>query len=161
MIAYRRFLKEMWALMFPRQKNKGGGAVQVGRLNGNVTVINHHHATNSSNDKPTPGERRATPAQRDVLDLMNRVPDRTSVLKFMEREFATRMVIELQPTQLYRLRRYLEVVIAKTGAVSAKQATERPSEISADASALDHPARHSRVQPTHPQSQKPTGITSE
>lgn len=93
MIAYRRLLKELWALLTPSQKNKGGGAVQVGQLIGNATA-----------------------AQREVLDLITRVPDRISVLKFMEREFGTGMVIELQPAQLYRLRRYLEVVIAKTGA---------------------------------------------
>lgn len=123
MIAYRRFLKELWSILAPGQKNKGGGSVQVGHMTGNVTVINHHHGTRSPND------RRASAAQqREVLDMMDRVPDRITVLKFMEREFATRMVIDLHPSQLYRLRRYLEVVIAKTTAPSARLPPEHTAE---------------------------------
>ena len=44
---------------------------------------------------------------------MERVPDRIAILDFMEREFRTRMVIELTPAQTFRLRRYVEVVVSK------------------------------------------------
>lgn len=38
--------------------------------------------------------------------LKNRIP----VLDFMGREFGTRMVIELTPVQLYRVKRYVETI---------------------------------------------------
>ncbi len=104
-------------MLMPRQSNKGGGTVQVGRLNGNVTVINHHHASGPSRGgRASAAGRRATPAQREVLDLLNRVPDRIAILKFMEKEFKTRLVIELQPDQLYRVKRYVQAVLTNSEA---------------------------------------------
>lgn len=50
--------------------------------------------------------------QSQVLALMDRLPDRIAVLDFMGREFETRMVVELDAKQLYRLRRYVEVILA-------------------------------------------------
>ena len=104
MIAYRRLIKELVAMLMPKQVNKGSGTVQAGRIDGSVTVINHHYGG-------TRQARRTTPDQKAVLQLMAGVPDRIAVLDFMEREFNTRMVIELKPAQLYRLRRYVEVVL--------------------------------------------------
>ena len=66
-------------------------------------------------------ERRSKPRpspktdQSQVLALMDQLPDRFAVLDFMGREFDTRMVVELDPKQLYRLRRYVEVILAATG----------------------------------------------
>lgn len=85
-------------------RNTASGVVQVGKVDGNVTVVNHHHALR----RKAP---RASQEHKAVLRLMDEVPDRIAVLDFMEREFATRMVIELKPVQLYRLRRYVEVVL--------------------------------------------------
>lgn len=87
-------------------RNTASGVVQVGKVDGNGTVINHHHA-------PRRKAPRASEEHKNVLRLMDEVPDRIAVLDFMEREFATRMVIELKPAQLYRLRRYVELVVAK------------------------------------------------
>ncbi len=84
-------------------RNTASGVVQVGKVDGNVTVINHHHA-------PRRAAPRASEEQKIVLRLMDEVPDRIAVLAFMEREFNTRMVVELKPAQLYRLRRYVETI---------------------------------------------------
>lgn len=83
------------------------GAVQAGHIDGGVTVINHHHH-HAQNRSASRAEQKA------VLQLMDSVQDRIAVLDFMEREFQTRMVIELSPQQLYRLKRYVEVVIQAT-----------------------------------------------
>ncbi|MCW5223502.1 hypothetical protein D5041_07805 [Verminephrobacter aporrectodeae subsp. tuberculatae] len=58
-----------------------------------------------------------TAAQRDVLALMDQLdkPARIKVLEFMRREFGTGMVIELQPDQVFRVRRYVETIIARRG----------------------------------------------
>lgn len=104
-------------MLMPRQSNKGGGSVQVGRLNGNVTVINHHHARSPARgNRASAAGRRATPAQREVLELLNRVPDRIAVLNFMEREFGTRLVIDLEADQLFRVKRYVQAVLSKSEA---------------------------------------------
>ncbi|UCU92676.1 hypothetical protein [Hydrogenophaga taeniospiralis] len=87
-------------------RNDRHSAVQAGRID--VTVINHHHHA------PGRTAPRATSEQRAVLQLMDGVQDRIAVLDFMEREFKTRMVIELSPKQVYRLKRYVEVVIQST-----------------------------------------------
>lgn len=90
--------------LLPKQQVTGKSNVQVGQVGGNVTVINHHH--HAPRRKP----QRATEEQKAVLRLMDELPDRFVALDFMEREFDTRMVIELKPAQLYRLRRYIETI---------------------------------------------------
>lgn len=95
--------------LLPKQDITGNSNVQVGQVKGNFTVVNNHHHGPTSVPAP-----RATAEHREVLRLMHRVPDRIAILEFMDREFRTRMVIELTPTQTYRLRRYVEVVISKT-----------------------------------------------
>lgn len=56
----------------------------------------------------------ANPAQREVLNMIRRLRKAEPVFLFMEREFGTRMVIELQPTQLLRLKRYVEAIHRRT-----------------------------------------------
>jgi len=119
----------MWlARLLPKQQNSGDGAVQVGRAGGNVKVvqITQHFYTRSGSDrkadlqpiKVSRPDRRKGPRgslseeQHRILSLMEQVPDRIAVLEFMEREFATSMVIALDQRQLYRLRRYVEVILA-------------------------------------------------
>lgn len=96
--------------LLPTQVVRGDGAVQVGKVQGSVTVVNnvfHVNQTRSYN--------KANTDQRTVLQLMRELPSQEPVLTFMEREFGTRMVIELQDKQLYRLRRYVETIHMRTG----------------------------------------------
>lgn len=129
-----------FARLLPKQQNSGRSAVQVGRAGGDVKVFHltqhiyapcapvpspaqppHQHPPITP-EPPSPKmsrpERRASPRpssameQHNVLLLMQQLPDRIAVLVFMEREFDTRMVIHLDSQQLYRLRRYIEVILA-------------------------------------------------
>lgn len=81
------------------------GAVQAGHIGGSVTVINHHHAPAQSG--------LTTPAQRELLALIRRSPSAEAVFNFMHREFGSRMVMDLSPSQVLRVRRYVEVVQKK------------------------------------------------
>ena len=136
------------ARLLPKQKVQGDRAVQIGRVDGDLSTDHstHHHTTrfaqsgcvgtgamhmghvsgvqnvtqvhqhfyaavepplvvSSAAARPV-----ATAAQ--VLALMDPLPEpvRFKVLDFMRREFGTSMVIELQPHQLYRARRYVEAI---------------------------------------------------
>lgn len=125
------------ARLLPKQQNSGDGAVQVGRAGGNVKVVHitQHFYTSlarSGSERqadPQPiqvsrPDRRKGPRgslseqQHRILSLLDLVPDRIAVLEFMEREFGTRMVIELDQRQLYRLRRYVEVILAAQDGVN-------------------------------------------
>lgn len=103
------------------------GHVIAGNLTANHTIHNYGpvyflclppaqtptrrtHSERRSSPRPTTGE-----AQREVLALIDRMPDPTVVLKFMEREFYTSVVIELAPQQLYRVKRYAEAILSRTG----------------------------------------------
>lgn len=103
----QRLWKALLKHVLPKQKNTASGVVQVGQLNGNVTVHNYHAPVNVATRS------KATPDQRKLLDLLKQVPDRIAILNFMEREFGTRLVINLDPPQVFRVRRYAETVIAK------------------------------------------------
>jgi hypothetical protein len=90
----------------------GRANVQVGRAEGNVTVIHNHvtqHVTHGRMSSPRKG-RKATKEQRHVLRLLREVQREDGVLDFMQREFGTRRVIDLAPPELYRVQRYIEVV---------------------------------------------------
>lgn len=51
-------------------------------------------------------------ARRDVLCLMMKLDDREgAVLAFMQTEFGTKVVADLNDSQLYRVSRYVEVVL--------------------------------------------------
>ena len=106
--------------LLPKQKNTGSGAVQVGKAGGDVTVVNlTQHITQhlspihaGSRLSPAPVRRQASKAQREVLLLMMKLDEREgAVLDFMQREFGTRIVIDLNESQLYRVRRYVEVAL--------------------------------------------------
>jgi hypothetical protein len=116
------------ARLLPKQENSGNGAVQVGRAGGSVKVVNltqHIYGSAPAPQRPASqappirvshpdrrSKQRPLPAdQHVVLDLLDQVPDRIAVLDFMAHEFNTRMVIELDAHQLYRLRRYVEVIL--------------------------------------------------
>lgn len=100
-----KWLGILIARLLPKQKVKGDSATQFGKVGGNVTIVNvtQHLPLQSP-------RRRATEAQREVLQLMRRVPSQAAVLDFMQREFGTRTVINLQPAQLFRVRRYVETI---------------------------------------------------
>lgn len=101
------------AKLLPRQKNEGAGSVQVGQAGGdvtttsNVTIINVVAQPIGGQDLPVT---LATPAQREVLAMIRKLHNREAVFVFMQRQFGTRMVIDLQPSQLLRVRRYVEVI---------------------------------------------------
>lgn len=111
----------------------GSGNVQVGYAAGNVSSrVSHHthshaHVTviHASAQAPAnePQSRKPTSAEHSaVLRRMDKLRDRVAVLGFMEREFGTRMVIHLKSEQLFRLNRYLDVVLQ-----DARNVIHRPS----------------------------------
>lgn len=122
-------LLALLAKLRPRQKMSdiGSGNMQIGSAKGAVVgSVTHHHTqhhhshitiiqTHSSESKETKAtEERPSPTsaeQSSVLRRLNQLRDRVAVLDFMEREFGTRMVIHLNSEQLYRLNRYLDVVL--------------------------------------------------
>lgn len=104
------------ARLLPKQKIQGDGAVQVGKVGGNFTVVNvtqyqapapseHFHQRNGSI---------ANPEQREVLRMISRLHNKDSIFLFMTRQFGTHMVIDLQPSQLLRVRRYVESINRRT-----------------------------------------------
>jgi hypothetical protein len=103
----------------PSQHSKGNAAVQVGELRGDVTSV--HLTQNFYGVAHRPDRAQTSAEHKQVLALLDRVSNRVAVLDFMEREFKTRMVIELTPVELYRLRRYIEVILA-----DASSATRKP-----------------------------------
>jgi hypothetical protein len=104
--------------LLPKHEVHGDNAIQVGKVGGHVTVV--HLTQNITHALPEPTKRAAsnvTPAHKDALARMKplTVPARVRVLEFMRREFGTTMVIELNDHQVYRLRRYVEVVGRRRG----------------------------------------------
>ncbi len=112
--------------LLPQQKNTGSGAVQIGKAGGDVTVVNitHHQHIAPSHilvnglspvaKTTTPHKRQANESQREVLYLMAQLAEREGlVLEFMQREFGTRRVIDLNDAQLYSVRRYVEVSLRR------------------------------------------------
>lgn len=98
----------------------------VGHVHGQVT---HHHVqvhqhfyperatapppvapSGQGLQDPTRGRPPLSASHREVLALLDGLPQRITVLDFMEREFSTRMVIDLSEPQLYRTRRYVETI---------------------------------------------------
>lgn len=105
--------KQLWAWlarMLPKQQNEGAGAVQVGKVGGdvvsNVTIVNISHSQFSN----TQSGSIATVQQREVLGMIRGLRNNESVFMFMEKHFGTRMVIDLQPSQLVRVKRYVEAI---------------------------------------------------
>lgn len=95
------------------------GAIQVGKVEGDLQVVHQHYYPPPSTQASACAVRASTTsaAHREVLALMKPL-DKTArirVLDFMRREFGTAMVIELQPTQLVRVRRYVETINNRRG----------------------------------------------
>ena len=91
---------------------KSKGVLQVrGDAHGN-TVIFIDNSTNTRQSF-TPGK----VAVSDVLSALDQLekPARIKVLDFMEREFDTRMVKELQDLQLLRTLKYVKAVLNSAG----------------------------------------------
>lgn len=124
MSALPKWLGTWIARLLPKQKSKGDNAVQFGKVGGNVTIVHlTQHLPCAPPVQPVavapvidpalhpfrPG-RVATDEQRQVLQIMRRLPNKTSLEEFMQREFGTLMVIDLQPSQLFRVRRYAEAI---------------------------------------------------
>lgn len=113
----------------------GADNVQVGAACGDVNVNSHRHTQaiyHIYNVVEKKGAQEAPPVskppatqepikadatmpssfeQHSALRRLEQVPNRIAILDFMEREFGTRMVIELKSAQLFRLNRYLDVVL--------------------------------------------------
>ena len=111
----------------------GAGNVQVGVAYGDV-ISNVSHLTHHSNyfnfihpqSKQTePTRKPSSSEQSAVLRRLDQLRDRVSVLDFMDRQFGTRMVIHLTSEQLYRLNRYLDVVLRDP---KSRKPTKSPSE---------------------------------
>lgn len=96
----------------------GDGAIQVSKVEGGVQVVHQHfypppHEPQPHDQRPRAVSAAAATAQhKQVLALMKPLDKaaRITVLDFMRREFNTAMVIELEPEQLYRVRRYVETI---------------------------------------------------
>ncbi len=108
------WLRAVVGKLLPRQTMRGDAGVQVGKVAGDVRVVNvtHHHHGGPQRGAVPLG---TTPEQRAVLALMRTLPERPLVLEFMRREFGTGMVIELAPAQLYQVRRYVEKINESRG----------------------------------------------
>ncbi len=102
--------------LLPKLINRGSGGVQVGKVDGDVTatsyvtIVNLHAEPTVSKHEETAPISLTTPEQREVLRMIRQLPVADSVFSFMKREFGTRMVIDLQPSQLLRVRRYIEAI---------------------------------------------------
>lgn len=103
------WLRGVLGKLLPRQTMRGDAGVQVGKVGGDVHVVHetHHHYGGHQRGAVALS---TTPEQRAVLALMRTLPERPLVLEFMRREFGTKMVNELEPAQLYRVRRYVEKI---------------------------------------------------
>lgn len=97
--------------LLPKQKNEGDGGFQVGKISGPVTVVNVFQQREGPAVTAEPkAASLATAQQREVLTMIRRLRNSEAVFDFMERTFNTRMVIDLQPGQLLRVRRYVEAI---------------------------------------------------
>jgi len=106
------------ARLMPKMRNEGSGSVQVGKVGGNVTIVNvTQHLSHTYLDPQMPVAI-ATQEQRDVLRMIRLLPNSEGVYKFMERSFQTRMVIDLEPVELLRVRKYVESIRRRMGARS-------------------------------------------
>ena len=110
-----RWIAAFIAKLLPKQKNSGNNSVQVGSAGGDVTVVNvtQYVQTQPMRHWDSPPNDRLREQQRQVLRAMRALPDRRAVLRFMDREFGTGVVIELTPFQLLRLQRYVAKILGR------------------------------------------------
>lgn len=120
-----KWLQKLIAPRIHQQSSSGPGCMQIGKVEGAVTNVHltqhiygprkndmHQRAQSQPLRQQLTRSTHANVTPREVLARMDKLPDRIAVLDFMEREFQTRMVIDLEPAQLYRLKRYVEVVLS-------------------------------------------------
>lgn len=88
----------------------GGNISHGGVASTGITVVIHQHAAPTGK---LVARRKTTLLPGDVLALMKPLPKsaRISVLDFMERQFDTRLVIELNSPALFRVKKYVEAVL--------------------------------------------------
>lgn len=121
---FAKLMSKLYAGAGGQHQSTGDGSMHIGQSAGPVTTVHQvtqHFYAPCAPPVPVPQgsrpERRVRPRpptateQSHVLALMDRLPDRIAVLDFMEREFDTRMVIHLDSPKLFRLRRYMEVIL--------------------------------------------------
>lgn len=95
------------ARLLPKQKVQGHGAIQVGKVGGNLTIFHVTQAPSSTRqESPT----LANQEQRAVLGMIRRLRNSEAVFEWMQKSFGTRMVIDLDARQLLRVRRYVESI---------------------------------------------------
>ncbi len=122
------WLKGLMTSLMPKQKMEGDGGVMIGKVDGCVSQVTHNVSNVTHQHFYGPLQRQdadaavetksggiATYEQRQVLLMIRRVRNSDAVFAFMERTFGTRMVIDLQPSQLARVRRYVETIQRRTG----------------------------------------------
>ena len=113
--------------------NGGSNNLQVGHAAGNVVSLVTHHShththvtliqTPSQAPANEPQVRKPSSTEHSaMLRRMDQLRDRVAVLDFMEEQFGTRMVIHLKAEQLYRLNRYLDVVLSDPRNVKRQRA---------------------------------------
>ncbi|CAN7556529.1 hypothetical protein LJR074_004008 [Acidovorax sp. LjRoot74] len=95
------------AKLLPKQKVQGNGAIQVGKVSGNVTIVHVTHAPDSQVSK---APSLTTPEQREVLGMIRKLKNREAVFSWMQKSFGTRMVMDLKPSEVLRARRYIETI---------------------------------------------------
>lgn len=120
----------------PQLKVLGGSHnLLVGQAGGDVvSQVNnytHHHVTVIQTPLQAPANEpqamKPSPSgQSAALRRMDSLRNRVAVLDYMEREFGTRMVIHLKSEQLFRLNRYLDVVLRDPRNVKTKRSKTAP-----------------------------------
>ena len=132
-----------------KMKDAGNGNLQANRVDGdlhhshtqavyNIFMMNSESAPQAANSEPeverakmqspvlVPRDQANKPQSQQHSAALSRLDQlqyrsRITVLDFMDREFGTRMVIELQIEQLYRLNKYLDVVLNNPRALKRKK----------------------------------------
>lgn len=112
------------ARLLPKQKARGDGAIQVGKVGGSVQavtqVVHQHFYPMAGTPAQVPAVQppaandggKLTPEQREVYALMRQLRrrDYNRVVIFMREQLGTGLVQQLHGQALFRLRRYVETV---------------------------------------------------
>jgi len=124
-----KWLLDWMRKLLPKQEVKGDFGVQIGKA-GPVTVVhNTYHVNTTVTSPPEPYRQVVDPRprqaanddQKKVLRLMRKLPSDEKVLEFMQREFKTTRVIDLEGQQLYRVRRYVEAIQSRSGTYNSNR----------------------------------------
>lgn len=108
------------ARLLPKQKVQGDGAIQVGKVEGDMQVVHQHFYPMAGTPAQAPAVQtpaandggKLTPEQREVYALMRQLRrrDYNRVVTFMREQLGTGLVQQLHGQALFRLRRYVETV---------------------------------------------------